>query len=250
MEPLATPPAGAAGATRTGSAARTAYRRFIVPGLTTTMMMLILLGLGTWQVYRLHWKQRILQQISLAEAAPPIPLPAAPSPYVKVFVTGRFRFDQAAWFGADVRDIESGTQLGAYQVVPLERTGAPTVLVERGWAPDKRQTPLDDPAGQVTVTGYVHPGDHPSWFSAADDAPSRRFFTLDPDAIAAAVGVHQPEPFVLVALGPSTPGIYPAPAQHLPQPPNNHLSYAVTWYGLALVLVVIFIVWVRKALQA
>ncbi len=69
---------------------------------------------------------------------------------------------------------------------------------------------------------------------------ARQFYTLDPKAIGAALGVPDPAPFTLVALGPSTAETYPAPAQHLPRPPNNHLSYAITWYGLAVALVVIF----------
>ena len=42
-------------------------------------------------------------------------------------------------------------------------------------------------------------------------------------------------------------GSAPIPAEHLPRPPNNHLQYAITWYGLAVALLVIFIVWARKA---
>ena len=56
-------------------------------------------------------------------------------------------------------------------------------------------------------------------------------------------------PFILVALGPAPPEGFPDPAKHLPRPPNNHLQYAITWYGLAAVLVVIFAIWSRKVLR-
>jgi surfeit locus 1 family protein len=56
-------------------------------------------------------------------------------------------------------------------------------------------------------------------------------------------------PFILIAMGPTPQAGYPIPAEHLPRPPNNHLSYAITWYGLAVALVVIFAVWSRKALS-
>ena len=52
------------------------------------------------------------------------------------------------------------------------------------------------------------------------------------------------------ALGPAPAGGWPDPAKHLPQPPNNHLIYALTWYGFAITLVVIFFVWARKGLRA
>ncbi len=212
-------------------------------------MLLVLIGLGTWQIYRLHWKQGILAQIATAESAPPVPLGPNPAPYTKVSATGRFRFDLAAQYGSEVRDTPAGPIIGTYQIVPLERPGVPAILVNRGWIPQNRETPLNDPSGQVTVTGYVRPGDTPRWYSAADDAAGRQFFTLDPGAIARAIGEPNVPPFVLVALGPAPANVYPAPADHLPQPPNNHLSYVITWYGLALALVVVFVVWMRKALR-
>lgn len=216
-------------------------------------MLLVLVGLGTWQVYRLQWKEGILAQIAAAEAAPPIlldPATPAPPPYTKVSATGHFRYDLVVEFGDEVRDTSAGPTMGSYQIVPLERAGAPTILVNRGWVPQKRETPLDDPAGVVTVVGYVRAGETQHWFSPTDDEAARQFYTLDPKAIGAATGVRDPAPFVLMALGPSTAKIYPAPAQHLPRPPNNHLSYVITWYGLAMALVVIFGVWMRKALRS
>jgi surfeit locus 1 family protein len=210
-------------------------------------MLLVLIGLGTWQVYRLHWKEDILAQITAAEAAPPVPLSPHPAPFAKVSVTGHFRYDLAAQYGVEVRDTVAGPTIGSYQIVPLQRDSAPTVLVNRGWVPEKRVMPLDDPSGQVKVTGYVRPADRPTWFTPANEPATRRFFVLDPDVIAQALNLRDVLPFVLVALGPGPVNTYPAPAYHLPRPQNNHLSYAITWYGLAVVLVVMFAAWVRKA---
>lgn len=227
-----------------------AFRRFIVPTVSTLIMMVVLIGLGTWQIYRLHWKEKVLGQIAAAEVAPPIPLGRNPSPFAKVSVTGHFLFDRAAEFGAEVRDTRAGAVMGFFQIVPLEREGAPTVLVNRGWVPQKRDAALNDPTGEVTIVGYVHPSEAARWFSAPNDAAARLFYTLDPSAIAAAVGVSNPAPFVLVVLGKPADGVYPSPAEHLPRPPNNHLSYVITWYGLAASLAVIFVVWVRKAARS
>ena len=76
-------------------------RRLLWPGLMTLAMLFVLVGLGTWQVYRLHWKEAILARIASAEAAPPIPLQAVPEPYTpqaytKVAVTGHLRADLSA----------------------------------------------------------------------------------------------------------------------------------------------------------
>jgi len=225
-------------------------RRLLWPGAIATVMLALLLGLGTWQVERLHWKLGVLAQIARAEAGPAVPVGAQPDPYTKVQVTGMLRDDLSASYGAEVRDTPAGTQLGTQLIVPLERDEDDIILVDRGWVPDKRPRPIARAEGDVTVEGYVRPSDKPGLFSASDNPATRQFYTLDTSAIGAALGLQHVAPFVLVALGPPPPERYPDPARHLPRPPNNHLSYAITWYGLAIALVVIFILWARKALNA
>ena len=224
-------------------------RRLFWPASGMLVMLLVLLALGTWQVHRLHWKQAILQEIARAEAAPAVPLTGSPGPFTKVSVSGQLRNDLAASYGADVRDTATGPELGTYLIVPLERGGEATLLVDRGWVPAKRSGPIDQPQGVVSIAGYIHPADHPGMFSARDDPATRTFYTLDPATIGAALGLKNVAPFVLIALGPPPDGHYPQPATHLPRPPNNHFIYAVTWYGLALALVVMFLVWARGILR-
>jgi len=304
-------------------------RKLLWPGVMTAIMFVILLGLGTWQVRRLAWKEAILAQIAQAEAAPPEPLPpttgtAIPPPFTKVAVTGTLMHDRSALYAAEVRDMRTGPEMGAYLIEPLQRKDAPPVLVERGWVPLKPIAPVAMPQGEVTITGYVHAPSMPGLFSATDDVPGRHFYTLDPQAIGAALGLNHVAPFILIALampptgatmpqevptneaptgaalpggmanneiptsGTPTVGVQtngpladstppagrpptgaptteapaqgmptaaaptelPIPEQHLPRPPNNHLAYAITWYGLAGALLVIFITWARKAAHA
>jgi len=212
-------------------------------------MLAVLLAIGTWQIERLHWKERILARIAHAEAAPPAPLASEPDPFSKVQVTGHLRPDLAATYGADVRETPMGTQLGADLIEPLEREAGDPILVDRGWVPGKPTRPIAQPHGDVTVEGYVRPSETPGLFSATDNVAARQFFTLNAPAIGAALGLPRVAPFVLVALGPPPSEGYPEPAHHLPRPPNNHLSYAITWYGLAVGLVVIFVLWARRALN-
>ena len=216
----------------------------------TVAMLALLLGLGTWQVQRLHWKRGLLAQIAHAEAAPAVPMPADPEPFTKVELTGRLRDDLSATYGAEVRDMRSGPELGTHLIVPLEHGDGEVVLVDRGWVPESRPHAIALPSGEVTVDGYVRPGDTPGPFSARDSPATRQFYTLDPAAIGAALGLRRVAPFILVAMGPTPPERYPDPARHLPQPPNNHLQYALTWYGLAAALVVVFVTYIRKVPRA
>ncbi len=236
-------------------------RRLLLPALMTAVMLIVLLGLGTWQMQRLFWKQELLAQVDRAEANGAVPLPAGPAtfrpvPFAKVSVTGTFLSGQTAWYGAEVRTIPSGPAMGARMIVPLRRTeGGGVVLVDRGWVPSSRAAPIDQPAGETTIVGYVRFGDRAGWFSAQDDVVERRFYTLDPKAMGEALGQPAVLPFVLVALGegPGENGVvrsWPDPARHLPHPPNSHLSYMITWYGLAVALLAIFVVWARKGRHA
>jgi surfeit locus 1 family protein len=134
--------------------------------------------------------------------------------------------------------------IGAQRLQVLARDGAPPVLVDEGWIPTEGKPP---PAatGPARVEGYVRLADKPNFLSAEDDPAAKHFYTLDPGAIGAALGVTNLAPFTVVAMGAAPPGA-PAPATELPRPPNNHLQYAFTWFGLAAALAGVFAVWVRK----
>lgn len=223
------------------------HRRLILPALAAAPVLALLLALGTWQVQRLRWKTELLERIAAAEAAPPVPLRPgeAPPPYSKAVATGRFDHGREALLGVEVR----GATLGAHLLTPLLRPdGAPALLVDRGWVPLERGQALDRPEGEVTVTGYIRPAEARGAFSATDDAAGRRFYTFDPAAIGRALGLEAVAPYGLVALAPpgAPPAALPAAARSLPRPNNPHLGYAITWYGLAVALVGVFVAFARR----
>lgn len=223
-----------------------ASRRLLLPSLMTLAAFVVLLGLGTWQVERLGWKTDLLARFDAMEAAPAIPIPAVPDAYTKVAATGRLDHGRQALVGLELH----GNTLGAHLVTPLLRDGAPPILVDRGWVPTERSAPIAQPEGEVTVTGWVRPPETAGWFSAADDIPARRFYTYDPAVIGGALGLPAVAPFTLVALADGAEGTYlPRPARTLPRPANNHLGYAVTWYGLAAGLLGVYLVWLRRRLK-
>ncbi len=225
-------------------------RRLLIPTLSTVVMLAVLLALGTWQVERLHWKLGILQQIASAESQPPVPLGATPPPYTKISVTGTFRPDGLAYYGSQTGNTRRGLMLGAQQLAVLDRPGALPILIDRGWVPLPAEPEGAPPVGPTTVIGYVHAPDTPGTFSATDDPKARRFYTLAPATIARALGLPAVTPFAIIAMGEAPPSGIPAPARHLPQPPNNHLEYIITWYGFAITLLIFYILYTRKVLRS
>lgn len=232
------------------------WQRLILPSFFVLPVLAVLLGLGAWQLQRLAWKTALLAELAAAQSVPPVPA-VTPAPYAHVTATGRFRHDLEVLLGAEVR----GTTLGGRLITPLDRDGAPPLLVERGWVPQDKAGVLR-PDGVVTVTGYARPSEAAGALSARDSAARRHFFTFDTAAIGAALGIV-PAPFGLtvVAAGPARSeggfgaapaphrGAVPDPARGFPAPRNPHLGYAITWFGLALAWVVIFVLWGWRRLR-
>ncbi len=207
--------------------------------VATGLALLILVALGVWQLRRLAWKTALLDEIAAAERAPPVPLTdRTPKLFTRVHVTGVWE-SKRALYGAEVR----GLRLGAQAIQLLDRPGQVPIAVVLGWVPTDATAP-PPASGAADVTGYVRVPETPGWLSAADDAEGRHFYTLNPAAIGATLGASNVAPFTLVALAPEeSAGSGPQPATALPRPTNNHLQYALTWFGLAGALVAVFASW-------
>jgi surfeit locus 1 family protein len=204
----------------------------------------MLISLGIWQLHRRAWKHAILADIARAEQAPAAPLAGVPARFTKVVARGVWR-PATALYGVDVRQQADGAmRMGAQRLQILARDGAPPLLVDEGWVPTEGAAP-PPLAGPASVEGYVRAPEHPGLLSAADDLAGRHFYTLDPGAIGIALGAPDAAPFTLVALGRAAPG-GPVPAEALPRPPDNHLQYAFTWFGLAAALAGVFAAWVGR----
>lgn len=208
-------------------------------------MLALTLSLGVWQIERLHWKEALLSDIDRAEAAPAIPMPANPIPFEKIEISGTLRGDLVAHYSTEVRGVVGGAKIGSQLIVPLECPGQPPVLVDLGWLPD--DSALRIPVGPTTITGYIRPAEPAGRLSPGPDLTERRFWSLDPAPIGRSLGLADVAPYTVVAFGPVS--AIPSPAQSLPRPSNDHLGYAATWFGLALCLVAIFVVFARRTLR-
>jgi len=209
-------------------------------------MLSLTLGLGFWQVERLAWKQALLADIDRGERAPAVALTGSVVPFEKVVVEGRFLPTEAR-YGAEVRSTRTGASMGSHVLNALERPGGEPVIVDRGWAPADAAFP--PPTGVQRIEAYVRSPEYAVRFGAADDPAKRQFYALDPAAIGSALGLPRVAPFTLVALGGSV-GTLPEAATAMPRPPNNHLSYALTWFGLSGALVIVFGVYARQIIRS
>jgi surfeit locus 1 family protein len=112
----------------------------------------VLLGLGTWQIQRLHWKEALIATRQSQMSAPAIELPATPDPadleYRRVTLTGRFLHDRELFLGGRTH----GGVVGFGVVTPLALSEGREILVHRGWVPPARKDKSRRPEGLVDGT--------------------------------------------------------------------------------------------------
>ncbi len=238
-------------------------RSLILPGLVTLIALAILIGLGTWQLQRKAWKEDLVSQIETrAFGEPGAIVPETEWPhwradqdeFRKVRVTGTFLHE----FEVPVYGLARGERQGApiqgyYLITPLKLASGAIVMVNRGFVPtdlrDPARRPESQPAGEVTVTGLVRAPEVRNPFTPNDDPARNQWFSRDPQAIAAAHNLQQVAPFLIDADASPNPGGWPRGGQTPLTLPNNHLQYAITWYGIALTLIGVFAAFAWRRLR-
>jgi len=231
-------------------------RGLLVPGVAAFGALAVLLWLGTWQVQRKIWKEALIATVTERFAAPPVRLPP-PAEWPRLDPSND-EFRRVAFRAAWLNDKEAlvyttGSSLRAdaagpgYWVFTPARVLGGIVMVNRGFVPEGRQDPATRPAGQtagpVDIIGVMRWPETPGLFTPPGDPAKNLWFARDPAAMAAAKGIGAVAPFYIEQESPSVPGGLPQVGKLQPSLPNNHLGYALTWYGLALVLVVGFGIW-------
>ena len=225
----------------------------LIPGALALALLAVLLGLGTWQVERKAWKEALIATLDkrASDAAVALPPPdqwTGLTPDNAEFTRVRVRVEfpkarDALVFsgGAALRDDAKGT--GYFVFAPATLPGGQQVVINRGFVPTKAYPAVEGPQD---IVGALRFPEAPSWFVADHDAAGDIWTVRDPAAMARLLGWGTVAPFYIEQEAPVPPGGLPHPAPLKPQLRNEHLQYAITWYGLAAVLVVMFAVWARR----
>jgi surfeit locus 1 family protein len=234
-------------------------RRRPGPGLVVAIgvTMAILLSLGTWQVFRLQWKEHLLAEIETRRHSPPAVLGDVEQrakagediDYVPMTVSGTFEHGYEQYFFATLDG-----QVGYHVYVPLVMSDARVIFVNRGFIPEALKDPAKRteglPGGSVTVMGLARAklDGKPSWVVPDNEPAKQLYFWKDLNAMAAGAAVPDDKlvDFFIDADATANPGGWPEGGVTQLDLPNNHLSYALTWYGLAAVLLVVSVLAFRR----
>jgi len=232
-------------------------RVFLLRGLAVLAAFLVLVGLGTWQLRRKAWKEGLIATLTERLAAPPVPLPDPAEwrqlsrekfEFRRVVFPAEYLLDREALVYSVGSSLRAGEPTGpGYDVfTPARLLNGGIVIVNRGFVPEALRDPATRAEGQiagtVNVLGVIRWPDPPSMFTPTAEPSHNLWFARDPAPIAAAKGLKA-APFYIEQESPLPAKSWPLPAHLQPVLPNNHLQYAITWYGLAAALLLVFVTW-------
>ena len=230
------------------------FRPMLWPSVLAALGLAILCSLGVWQLQRAEWKGNLLHRVGQAVEAAPVPLAQAlrtPDPaYAHVRLEGRFLHGQERYVFTS-RDRVPGVLVFTPFVPEGAAEGTPPILVNRGFVPEPLRDPEARKEGQVpapvTVTGILRPGGAGGGLFTPDpQAAVRTAYAVDLEVLAALGATPVRTDWFVEADESPVPGGWPRgrdPATIVASIPNNHLSYAATWFGLALVLAGVYVAW-------
>jgi len=235
--------------------------KLVIPTLATLLGCALLVGLGVWQLQRLQWKRDLVARLEASAAASPVALAEA----LKRWRGGgdiehlRVRFSGEFLHGGELHlySLAAGGRPGWRVITPMRLEGGAIVLVDRGFVPAQLKSPESRPQGQIEgraeVTGQIRLAAARGAFTPDNDPVANEWYWRDLGAMARA-GLAHPAgqrvlPFFVESEEAPVPGGWPRGGAVTVMPSNRHLGYAVTWFGLAVVLLAVYAVVVRNSLK-
>ena len=223
----------------------------------------ILIALGVWQLDRRVWKHHLIASLNAELAKPPTDLPPRTDwsklkpktlEYRRVSFPAEFLPGQEALVysaGSALRPDVKGP--GYWVFAPARLAGGSLVIVNRGFVPPDRKAPSTRaqgaPHGAVNIVGVMRWPEATDSFTPAADVKGNVWYSRDLKAIAAAKQWDDVAPFYVDQESPVPPGGFPKPGKIVVNLPDNHMQYALTWFGGALVLAGLYIRWLVRRLR-
>lgn len=241
-------------------------RKLVLPSLAAVAALAVLFNLGFWQLNRLAWKENLIEQVEAGVAADPV---AAPGPeawqgldeaddYRHVEVTGEFLAGSVFYYTALADPAGPAGGPGSMVYAPLRTEEGWVVLVNRGFVPQGLdpavlETVTSVPQGSFRLTGLLRLPEKPNWTTPAP--ADGLWFARDTEAMAAYLETDgsavAPYSIDLDAAFTPSNGL-PQAGETLVRFKNDHLGYALTWFGLTATLIGVYltyaasILWPRK----
>ena len=214
---------------------------------------IVLVMLGIWQLDRLSSKLELLSEIHTRLSLPPVTLDECVNVdgsttdlchHRKVVATGEL-------LSGNILSLLAKTykkRAGAHILVPLMVEKEVFVLVNLGWVPQDYSLSDFSNYGTATISGVVRIPIKQGWFTPDNDPMENEWYWIDLTEISTAIGVELLPIIIEAQIGPD-PYALPIGGQTRVEFPNDHMQYAITWFGMALVLLIGFSLYFRQYLK-
>ncbi|MGC6537597.1 MAG: SURF1 family protein [Candidatus Puniceispirillaceae bacterium] len=224
------------------------FRPLLWPTLFSVPALLVLIMLGSWQVQRLTWKTELINQFQERSQAQPVypasdSLKAGEIEFQRIAIDGEFIHDQTVYLTG--RTYEGNA--GFHVVTVFETNRGDQFFINRGWVSEAYREPESRPfsmiEGATRIEGIIRLPQRQGQF-VPDNEPDKGFwFTMKPDEVASFLKLPNVEQaFFIDAVRPLDAKLtLPIAAEVKVDVRNAHLNYAITWFGLALSLIGVYI---------
>lgn len=204
--------------------------------LFTLFFILIFVSLGTWQLHRKTEKEALLHTLATVWDRTSQDVDTLQTlPHLKpLYAKGQYLSRKTIFLQSRTHQGKNGV----YVLDFFQTVGGKYLLVQRGWSAKEVASP---PSGIVTLEGIGRTPFPPTYFQPSNKPPT--YFWIDLELLSKELNVPL-LPYYLVAKSSDDPHILPTPP--FPIPPNNHLEYAITWYSLAFMLLIVLL-WLIKS---
>lgn len=225
------------------------------------VLMALFLGLGAWQVERLGEKERLISAVAERMDEAPAELPplaewrgfdAEAWNYRPVAVAGTWLPAQTVLVFTSLAEAKGERSGPGYWVMtPLALAGGGSIFVNRGFVPSDMSAAFGQGGaiepGLVSLAGIARASEAVSSFTPAQDTARRIDWVRNVPRLAAIAG-SLPEPVapIYVDLPARAAGELPQGGETVVSFPNNHLGYAITWFGFAALVPILLVAWIRR----
>ena len=201
--------------------------------------ILFFIGLGTWQIIRLNWKNNLILEIENSLKNPPVELAQSKKEnFLKIKTSGSIDFDKQIYL---YNLNESGTP--GFEVINPIRIGDENFLINRGWIPfEKKGTQEINVFDQKDIIGTLKLQGRKNIFKPDNDLDENYWFSLNREDILKFTGKNFSKYIIYLD------GNYqlPRPKKITANISNNHQKYAITWFSLALSILLLYLYFRKK----
>ena len=199
----------------------------------------IFIGLGTWQIIRLNWKNNLILEIENSLKNPPVELAQSKKEnFLKIKASGSIDFDKQIYL---YNLNESGTP--GFEVINPITIGDENFLINRGWIPfEKKGTQEINVFDQKNIIGTLRLQGRKNIFKPDNDLDENYWFSLNREDILKFTGKNFSKYIIYLD------GNYqlPRPKKITANISNNHQKYAITWFSLALSILLLYLYFRKK----